>query len=411
MQDSLTQHKQNASTLLLYVSVIDTIMTYSTDVRIVSIANTLMPILWISCLFLRVLECGVRGSFSRDCRLMIVLFLVYYAKSKALYYLGTYSSSGLGPARSLYLCLIFYYIGYTTNNIEVVFDRLLKIYLIVTTVLGLELAFVSLSSDFLYWEYQAERSATTAHLSVLVGISAILLLFYFRPRFRLAKLLMMGVAIVLLVSMIMLHTRTPVLSASVCIVCLFLQGRRDLKQSIRVFFWLFVALIIGILSGFWEQMFAELFPRNMDTSIRGIESLNTFSSGRMSVYTENWNYFLTSPLLGAGNWAYADNFALYVLGSGGLLSAALLFPIAYYIPLKSVFAKNRRLTDEASGDYRLRLQSFAAIIAIYYSLVSITEASPPLGTGSMVFLPWIVYGMLQRNNDDESMLEEYDDDQ
>lgn len=407
MQESLTQNNQKISTLLLYISVVVTVLIYSANERIGQIATTLMPILWLLCLLARVVECRFRVTLSKDLKIMIFLFLVYYLKCKALYYLGEYSTSGLGPARTLHLCLIFYYIGYSTENTERVFDRLLKVFVIITAVVSIAFVAASFSSNFVYWEFRAESATNPTHLAVLIAVVSIILLFYWKPRYKILNIVFIIIALLLLIALLFLHTRTPALSAAACIVYLlfdrfrYFHNRSDVKSAAIVLFGLLILVIVGLSTGMLERLYYELFPKNMDTAITGMEDFDTFSSGRVSIYIDNWMKFLSSPLIGVGNWAYADNFVLHVLGTGGIISAVLLFPIAYYIPLKGAFSKGMLYYAKTQNDYRIRLQSFAAAMAIYFSLVSLAEGSPPLGTGTMVFLPWIIYGMRQRDLDYE----------
>jgi O-antigen ligase len=267
----------------------------------------------------------------------------------------------------------------------------------VTLVLGMEAAITSFSANYIYEE------SNEAHLSVLVAVCVLILLFFVKYRSILIRIAMSGIAIIMLVSMIIMHTRTPAIAVLICAVYLLLISKKSYKGLLLFVIVTIVLLIIGIKTGFLNSLIEELFPAHMsDHRITGMDSLDVFLSGRVTLYEICWRDFLSSPIIGVGNWDYVDSFPLYVLATGGFFSAVLLLPIAYGIPLRGVFKREKIMLSEINDDYYCKLFTFAKVIAVFYTIVSITEASPPLGTGTMVFVPWIVYGMRKRVEDDGS---------
>lgn len=382
--------------LFCALAMLTTMLTYSNNADLASYFNQIMPFMWIACLVVLCFQNKYHIEIGKQMRLVLILYLIYFLKCKLFYYSGIYRSAGMGPANNLHLCCAYYIIGYNIRSSQQkTLKHILNVYYIGAIYLGVQCMLKAFTPGFDYMSLEA------AHLSTLTGAAAVLLILVFRPKQRVLKIAAIGFSVLACISMVLMHTRTPAIAIVAVLAIEFAHKKKRPIDWLLFTLFVFGVLAIEIFQGTISGFVQELFPRQMSGGISSEQDLDVFLSGRVEIYKISWNDFVKSPIIGIGNWGYVDCFPLYVLRTGGLLSALLLYPIAYGLPFSYVKHEKQYRKMENISSYTKDVTYIARLLAIYYTILGISEASPPLGTGTMVFLPWLIFGMAARAREDE----------
>lgn len=208
--------------------------------------------------------------------------------------------------------------------------------------------------------------------------SAIFILFCLKTQKKyLTAIRFVGIAYLLLM-ILLLQCRTALLGILLSlIIYIFIINK---NRKIKVFA-LFVALLaITILlrnetvNNFVSHAF---FVDKYDTS-----NLNSFSAGRLSLYTKALKVFEENILMGIGYY-YVDDLYISALASGGLISGTLII----FIWIRRVFL-NVGLRKKCAYE----LSNLILLLTVFYFVESFFEGYPPFGPGVCSFFFWLLLG-------------------
>ena len=372
------------------LGIITSILAFCNNAALASVCKYAMYAFWGISLVLILLK----GRF-RLRPIMFIMLLVYgimFAAGRFFYSVGLYQSSGPGPAMCLPYCVLFYFIGYNCQN-----DRRRDAGIFIKAYLFAHIVFVVLKLIFIR---QAAENYSGKNLSAqIIGMGIILALFVL-PMFEQRKWLLWVFRLFAIFSffvLIQMHSRTPALAVLLTTVY-WLFSQKAKKQ-----YYLIALLMIGFSIYYFTTEGGSNFLFDYLQGDKSQDELtwSVVTSGRTDLYAEVVREIIQHPLIGQGAWAYLDSFPIHVLRTGGLLAAALIFPVAYGGIFRYVRADFREGHQHENGqrDSVLRL---TGLICVYYFVVSLFEGYPPLGPNLSAFMLWIMIGLADRHRDDMS---------
>ncbi len=364
--------------LLLHLGIITSVLSFCSYNAIASFCSIAMYVIWglyAITLFSR------RVILKKKVLFMLIAFAVMWMAGQLFYRLGYYRSSGPGPAGMLVYCAIFYFIG---CNLDFSDSKLI-------TKMAVVYAFAQILFIIL-----GIGSATIAknQTGQVIGAGIVIELF-FLPKVlknRLARYLSISLGIAALAYLFYLHCRTPFLGIIMLLMYVMIRKRSSLASFI------ITAVVVLSLFIFSNTSVGSSLMYNFlqgDFSYSAL-SLTSMSSGRITYYQEAIHGFSSSPIIGVGAWAYVDSFPFHVLRTGGLLAAAILFPIAYGTLFQCTFIAGKRDMNGILPNRFLYESTYISfLLSFYYIVISLFEGYPPLGPNASVFFLWIVIGNSQ----------------
>ena len=126
--------------------------------------------------------------------------------------------------------------------------------------------------------------------------------------------------------------------------------------------------------------------------------LNTFSSGRMDVWSDALVAAKESPLIGLGSY-YVDCFYINTYANIGLFGSLFVFMLwGIRVAVNSFRGFNAR--HQLTFLNWLWVTAFS--LTVFYLIESILEGNPPFGPGASSFLFWMLSGLLDASDAKES---------
>ena len=318
---------------------------------------------------------------------MVFVYAFLWLIMQVLYLQGIHSTSGLGPARYIILCVPFYFFG---NNIS--FDNGNVIKGIVFSYVFAHIVFTTLAFFLLFWTGVSNAKNMSGQV---LGLG-IVLDFSFVPRLiksRIGRIFIYSWGVFSLITLWFLHSRTPFIAALIVIFFFFFERKRN---PIAYFFVILLVIVVIVYFGQTqsgnEQLQNFLIGNRKYTEV-DFSNADAIFSGRFEIFAEAISDFFSHPLVGVGGWAYIDNFPLHVLRVGGLTYGILILPFVYKRLFGCIFGFRKRKCNmkEESNEFLILLS--AKYISLFFIVVSLMEGYPPLGPGTSAFFLWIVLGM------------------
>lgn len=202
------------------------------------------------------------------------------------------------------------------------------------------------------------------------SMSVLFLVFQVRPETKWQKVIKFIVIFYLILILGLSQCRTALLGIGGAL--LFVYSKR-LKHPYIVF--LCILIICGVLYMIpaIKQTIDHMFLLDKYSGA----DINTISSGRLEGISLSLEYFLSSPVLGVGNW-YIDCSYISVLTESGVLGFILIESVWFYRIILNVFNKSKT--------YKLIIQA----ATVFYIVESLLEGYPPFGPGVSSFMFWLV---------------------
>lgn len=375
--------KGHIDNFITELAVIVTVLSFSPESAIESISSLLMYSLWGFLLVVK--ACQQKFHIDNFAKGTLLFYVFWYAFTQVLYAANVYPSRGLGAASFLPYCVVFYVIGMNYQiDREGAIKRLVRAFVIGQIILMITLLPYLDELQTEYYQFGAKNQ-----MGQMLGLGVVFELFILNQTYDgiVKKIVLWGVSGLSLFSLMIIHSRTPLIAViTVAIFSFVLKKEKSKKDFVTIGGVLLVATIaVTQLGGM--AFLQDLF---------GIGSSNSFddvTNGRGTLYQMAIRDFLNSPFVGRGGYAYVDNFVLNVLRCGGLLLGIVLIPLAYTKLFNSIkISRQELLIYDAKSDFGLTFNTLQSM-AVFYFVVSLMEGSPPLGPNTSVFFLWLIMGI------------------
>lgn len=197
-------------------------------------------------------------------------------------------------------------------------------------------------------------------------------------KFRIFNLLKIVVIIFEVILLMLLKSRATIVGFAICLLYIILgkQFNRKIKYLLAV------VVLIGTLVLLMNENLLDMFVGNIMFAGRNASSLDSLTSGRVSIVSE-------FPALIEGHWLtgigslYFECFPLSCILQFGIITGSIIIGIAYLPIIKS-------LKFDRTNVY----SSILVIVCIGYGINSIFEGLAPIGPGVKCYYMWLMYGIL-----------------
>ena len=219
--------------------------------------------------------------------------------------------------------------------------------------------------------------ASKNSISQIIFTAIVILMFIHFDKFRIFNLLKIVVIIFEVILLMLLKSRATIVGFAICLLYIILgkQFNRKIKYLLAV------VVLIGTLVLLMNENLFDMFVGNIMFAGRNASSLDSLTSGRVSIVSE-------FPALIEGHWLtgigslYFECFPLCIL-QFGIITGSIIIGIAYLPIIKS-------LKFDRTNVY----SSILVIVCIGYGINSIFEGLAPIGPGVKCYYMWLMYGIL-----------------
>ena len=212
---------------------------------------------------------------------------------------------------------------------------------------------------------------------ILSSAATILIIGISSKKGRSNTVIRISLSLLLIVVLFLIRSRTCILCFSISVIIMLLS-RYTNKKVKR---WIVTALLILFAVIISNDTFRNILVTNILLANRDSTSLDSISSGRISIYSQFFTLMRGHELIGNGA-QYYESFYLSVIVQFGYPLGLFLWYYVLYM-LKQIRRMNRYLS------YGWLL----VIISISYSLNGLFEGLPPFGPGTKNFLLWLLFGL------------------
>ena len=218
--------------------------------------------------------------------------------------------------------------------------------------------------------------ASKNSISQIIFTAIVILMFIHFDKFRIFNLLKIVIFEVIL--LMLLKSRATIVGFAICLLYIILgkQFNRKIKYLLAV------VVLIGTLVLLMNENLFDMFVGNIMFAGRNASSLDSLTSGRVSIVSE-------FPALIEGHWLtgigslYFECFPLSCILQFGIITGSIIIGIAYLPIIKS-------LKFDRTNVY----SSILVIVCIGYGINSIFEGLAPIGPGVKCYYMWLMYGIL-----------------
>ena len=264
------------------------------------------------------------------------------------------------------------------------FSSICKSYAISACIVTFFTFFEMLSNGFTWdsgvYAYNSKNSVSQ------IIVSAILILLINRQKIKKRYILFDDVLIVFIfITVVMLKSRASLLGIIVIIISILLSKQFG-KSTKRLCILLCVIFVLLLLL---NKDFYNFIIYDIAFAGRDVSSLDSISSGRISIMKDFPKLFLERPLFGYGR-NYIECMQIDALYETGLVGGVLINFLAL-IPFIYVF---RMKKTKFYNDYNFIL----LIVSIIYYINSFFEQLAPFGPGVKCYFLWLVLGLAMRWN-------------
>lgn len=385
----LKKTKKDIEKYLLGFAILTSILSFSLDSSISGICGKLMYLLWGCALLHQFLKSGMH--INQTVKYMAFTYVLFFILCYLFYFMGFYPSPGSGAAGKLGFCSLFYLIGYNyswkkENAVKLILYMALIAYLIVTYT---SMVYIDDTIEFYLLRNKNQ-------LGQMLGSSLIFEAIIF-PRLiknKLIKIFLFFSSAMSLITLMRIHSRTPIIAVTVIAIVLFFTKKNKTKKDywIAVSVILIVCLIIVYMGG--TEFLRDLFDIDSESEMTSAEGLNNITSGRLDWYKLAIEDFIKSPIIGIGAYAYIDNFIICTLRTGGILSAIFIFPFVYGKLFSEFKNANKVISEDVNyGENDVNIFYVVRCFTVFFFVISLMEGHPPLGPGTSVFFLWLMFGI------------------
>lgn len=358
-----------------------------------SIASIFNEIMWILVTGFIIVDNFQRVRISKYLWSMVIVMIFSYVAEKMMVAVEVI------PSLMIYVKLIripimiyfcSYYVGTIENNEHDVGKRMMLIFGVLAFIMSFQVA-MQFAANFDAWQntqLYLYDGATHKNSSAQTLGNCILVLFVFwNPEKWIYKLFKYLGIFIASVGLLYIQSRAALVAiAIVIVVSAFFRGEKK-----RIFIALLVTMIASVIVSKSEYIMSlikqALFINKYSTG--GKIDLNKFSSGRLDFWKVTWRYFLDSPFIGKG-YTYCDNFYINILASGGIFLGGP-YIILYLVRIHKNMGYYWYSFKCGQTDLFAQL---AAVISIFYMIISFFEGFPPYGPGVSCLMFWMISGYL-----------------
>ena len=368
------------------------------------LASTFNGVMWILVAGFIVVDNFRRIPVSNYLWGMIITMVFSYVAENVLLAIGVIPS--MMPYATLvripiliYFCS--YYVGTTENNECSIGKKMLLVFGTLAFIMSIQVA-TQFATNFAAWkdtQLYLYDGATHKNSSAQTLGNCILVLFVFwNPKKKIYKLLRYAGVLIAVIGLLYIQSRAALVAVGIVIVAsAFFRG--DKKKVIFALVATLIVVFIIINSESIMEILRQAFFIDKYSS-GGKLDLNRFSSGRLDFWVSTWNYFLDSPLIGKG-YTYCDNFYINILASGGILIGGP-YVVLYLVRVYKSIGYYWHSFKCGQIDPFTQL---AAIVSIFYMIISLFEGFPPYGPGVSCLMFWMISGYLDGRNSRKNLRE------
>lgn len=343
------------------------------------------------------------GTYSK---LLFLFYVYWWAMSKLLHATGDYRSDNMGVAIFTRYCLIFHLMGYnfTKRNKEGYFGIYRAFIIGITGVLLTMVPYLAmLRSSFYLFEQKNQMGQL---IGAAICLEMFIIAYFYRT--RRIQLTMYGLGAFSMFMLMIIHSRTPLVAVLFIFVLSFVERKDKTVKDYITFVGIGFSGLIAIYFLGGMDFFTGLFESS-DNVVGSNSAFNVVTSGRGDLYLRSFQEFLQHPLWGLGSWAYVDNFVINSLRCGGLAMSVPMLPLVYLRLWKNFKrSRNQLMTIDKKSDLHLLLTG-VEYMTVFYFLISLMEAYPPLGPSTAVFFLWFLTGIVDRIWEKDQKEEEGDE--
>lgn len=353
---------------LLYASVIISVLS---QIEVISIVmRPIMYIFWILLfIFCFVLKTN-KLYFSKFTIIFVTFYTVYILYCLLCSSFGTSHIRG-GYIKLLMIPLLLSGIGdYISDRISSkIIQRLCICYVCVSVIYALWVNAIYFSS-YSEWLKRMTYGFRQKNSAAQIWCAAILITFFVikcRGKWKIVLCVFSGIYLFMITAIS--QCRTALLALFIVLlgyILLFSKKKAGCLMALCV---------IGIIA-YNIPLTKEFINQALVLNKYAETDLNTFSSGRLELYSEAWDVFVKSPIIGAGNW-YVDCSYLCVIAEGGIVAFLLIESIWIY----RIFLNIKRA---------IVYKKFLFFITVFYIVESIFEGYPPFGPGVSSSMFWLL---------------------
>ena len=215
--------------------------------------------------------------------------------------------------------------------------------------------------------------ASKNSISQIIFTAIVILMFIHFDKFRIFNLLKIVVIIFEVILLMLLKSRATIVGFAICLLYIILgkQFNRKIKYLLAV------VVLIGTLVLLMNENLFDMFVGNIMFAGRNASSLDSLTSGRVSIVSE-----FPALIEGIGS-LYFECFPLSCILQFGIITGSIIIGIAYLPIIKS-------LKFDRTNVY----SSILVIVCIGYGINSIFEGLAPIGPGVKCYYMWLMYGIL-----------------
>lgn len=244
-----------------------------------------------------------------------------------------------------------------------------------TVALSIYVEYFSVGFDITSRQY---AYASKNSISQIIFTAIVILMFTNFDKFRIFNLLKIVVIIFELILLMLLKSRATIIGFAICLLYIILgkQFNRKIKYLLTI------VVVIGTLALLMNENLFDMFVGNIMFAGRNASSLDSLTSGRVSIVSE-------FPTLIEGHWLtgigslYFECFPLSCILQFGIITGSIIIGIAYLPIIKS-------LKFDRTNVY----SSIFVIVCVGYGINSIFEGLAPIGPGVKCYYIWLMYGIL-----------------
>lgn len=295
----------------------------------------------------------------------------------------------------VYFCS--YYIGTTEETNLSVGKKMMLFFCALAFVMSVQVA-MQFITNFGAWqstEMYLYDGATHKNSSAQTLGNCILVLFvYWNPQKLIYKIARYVGVITAVAGLLYIQSRAALVAIGIALIISALF-RGEKKKILYALLFIIIAVVVVLNSEFLMSLVRQAFFIDK-YSTGGELDLNRFSSGRLDYWAVVWDKFIDSPFIGNG-YTYCDNFYINVMAGGGLFIGGpylLLYLVRVYKNI-SYYVRSYRV---GTMDY---FAQFAAVVSIFYMIISFFEGFPPYGPGVSCMMFWLISGYLDGRNSTE----------
>ena len=265
-------------------------------------------------------------------------------------------------------------------------NRIGKIYLICSVIFAIWVQ-KTYFPTYAFWLKSKVYLFAQKNSAAQIWVSAVLVTaFLIEYRSKFEKILIYLACVYLLFVTGISQCRTAILGIGVSILAFSITRAQKKGRWILVLaFALIAAWRIPAFHRFVEQ---ALFLNKYEGA-----DLNTFSSGRLSLYQMAFRKFLSSPIIGVGKY-YVDCSYLMILVESGILG---------FLLVEWIWVNKIILCFRYNGEHRR--SAFLFMMTVFYFVESLLEGNPPFGPGVSSFMYWLVSSVLINQSPRTDLLE------